>query len=83
MPRVERVDVGDHIFHVLNRASAKARIFDNDRKSEEGALERSEEKNIPFDDSSWVDKMVKKFKLEQTLRGTGRPKGSKNRKYGG
>jgi putative transposase len=31
MPRVERVDVGDHVYHVLNRANARAQIFDNDK----------------------------------------------------
>ncbi len=52
-------------------------------QEEEEALERSEMKNIPYGETTWVDKMVKKFKLEQTLRGTGRPNGSRSRKYGG
>jgi len=29
MPRIERVDVGDYIYHVINRANARVRIFDN------------------------------------------------------
>lgn len=28
MPRIARVDVGDEIYHVLNRANARAQIFD-------------------------------------------------------
>ncbi len=43
-------------------------------KSEEEALERSEEKSIPYGDSAWVIKIVKKFKIEQVLKGVGRPK---------
>jgi putative transposase len=29
MPRVPRVDVGGHVYHVLNRANARAQIFDD------------------------------------------------------
>lgn len=28
MPRIERVDIGNQIYHVLNRANARAQIFD-------------------------------------------------------
>ncbi len=28
MPRIARIDVGDYIYHVLNRANARAQIFD-------------------------------------------------------
>lgn len=52
-------------------------------EQEEEALERSEMKNVPFGESRWVDKMVEVFNLGQTKRGTGRPKGSRNREYGG
>jgi len=30
MPRVRRVDVGNEIYHVLNRANARLGIFEND-----------------------------------------------------
>lgn len=30
MPRIERVDVGGYIYHVLNRANAHVQIFDSD-----------------------------------------------------
>lgn len=43
-------------------------------KSEEEALERSIEKNIPFGTMSWTSGTVKKYGLEQTLRSVGRPK---------
>jgi hypothetical protein len=28
MPRINRVDVGEEIYHVLNRANARVQIFD-------------------------------------------------------
>jgi len=43
-------------------------------KEEEDAIERSITKNTPFGNSIWVDKVIKKFNLEQTLRGAGRPR---------
>lgn len=30
MPRVERVDIGGHVYHILNRANVRAQIFDTD-----------------------------------------------------
>ncbi len=30
MPRIERIDIAEHVYHVLNRANARAQIFDND-----------------------------------------------------
>ncbi|MFH1402011.1 MAG: hypothetical protein ABIG87_00080 [Patescibacteria group bacterium] len=43
MPRVNRVDVGDQIYHVLNRADARMQIFDNDKDYQifESALEEA------------------------------------------
>jgi putative transposase len=29
MPRIKRTDVGNHVYHVLNRANARVRIFDD------------------------------------------------------
>jgi len=42
--------------------------------SEEESLERSEEKSVPYGDDMWVSKIAKKYKIEQVLRGVGRPK---------
>lgn len=46
MPRIERVDIGDNIYHVINRANARARIFDTDAdyKQFENILEEAVEK---------------------------------------
>ncbi len=41
---------------------------------EEEAIERSIIKSNPYGSVDWVEKMVKKFYLGQTLRGVGRPK---------
>lgn len=30
MPRIHRVDVGEHVYHVINRANARVPIFEND-----------------------------------------------------
>jgi putative transposase len=45
MARVERVDVGNHVYHVLNRANARVQIFDNknDYKQFETILEKAKE----------------------------------------
>ena len=29
MPRIERIDVGEYVYHVINRANARVTIFDN------------------------------------------------------
>jgi len=44
--------------------------------SEEESLARSEEKSIPYGADTWVSKIVKKYKIEQVLKGVGRPKNS-------
>ena len=31
MPRAERTDIGNYIYHILNRANARVQIFDNDQ----------------------------------------------------
>jgi len=43
-------------------------------KKEEESIERSITKNVPFGSNEWMNKVIKKFKLEQTLRGVGRPR---------
>ena len=43
-------------------------------QSEEDAVERSLDKNIPYGTESWQHAMVKKYGLEETMRGVGRPK---------
>jgi len=42
--------------------------------AEEEALERSEEKSIPYGSDTWVNKTVKRFGIEQVLKGVGRPR---------
>ena len=46
MPRVERTDVGNHIYHIINRANARVRIFDtnNDYQLFETILEEGKER---------------------------------------
>jgi len=46
MPRAERTDIGEYVYHVLNRANARARIFDNDKDYQlfENILEEAVEK---------------------------------------
>jgi putative transposase len=46
MPRIERVDVANEIFHVINRANARVKIFDNKKDYEqfEEILEEAVEK---------------------------------------
>ena len=43
-------------------------------EDEEEAIKRSIVKSNPFGGNSWVDSVVKRFSLEQTLRKVGRPK---------
>jgi putative transposase len=42
--------------------------------AEEEALERSEEKSIPYGKDSWIDTTVKKYGIEQVLKRVGRPR---------
>lgn len=46
MPRIERIDVGGYIYHVLNRANARFQIFDSaeDYRKLETVLEEVVEK---------------------------------------
>ena len=46
MPRTERTDVGEYVYHVLNRANARLRIFDSDKDYQlfENILEEAVEK---------------------------------------
>lgn len=36
-------------------------------------FEKSEAKSIPYGDETWVDRLVKKYDIEQVLRSVGRP----------
>jgi len=42
--------------------------------AEEEALERSEAKSIPYGRDRWIDTTVKKYGIEQVLKGVGRPR---------
>lgn len=46
MPRIERIDVGGYVYHILNRANARAQIFDtsDDYLQFEEVLEEAVEK---------------------------------------
>lgn len=46
MPRIQRTDVGGYIYHILNRANARVRIFDSDKDYQlfENILEEAVEK---------------------------------------
>ena len=46
MPRINRVDVGGHVYHVLNRANARVQIFDNNKDYQlfESVLSEAKEK---------------------------------------
>ena len=46
MPRIERIDVGDYVYHILNRANARVQIFDNNKDYQlfESILEEAVEK---------------------------------------
>ncbi|MDO8552186.1 MAG: transposase [bacterium] len=46
MPRIERTDIGDYVYHVINRANARVQIFDSDKDYElfENILEEAVEK---------------------------------------
>jgi len=49
-------------------------VNDEQGIDEEKIIKNTIEKSNPYGDSDWVKKVVKKFGLEQTLRGVGRPK---------
>ncbi len=48
----------------------------NDKEADLNNLRISVNKGVPFGAEGWVERMVKKFKLDSTLRGPGRPKKS-------
>ena len=46
MPRPQRTDIGNYLYHIVNRANARVQIFDNDKdyKLFEDILEQGKEK---------------------------------------
>ena len=46
MPRVRRTDIGNYVYHILNRANARVRIFDNNKNYQlfETILEEAKER---------------------------------------
>ncbi len=46
MPRIQRIDIGDVVYHVINRANARLRIFNTDKDYQlfETVLEEAKEK---------------------------------------
>ena len=59
------IDIPENYLLLVNRGQ------DTD---DEKVIESSIDKSNPYGDGDWVRKAVKKFGLEQTLRGVGRPK---------
>ncbi|MCG2687426.1 transposase [Candidatus Parcubacteria bacterium] len=57
--------VPNNYLHILNEPQAE---------DEEKALERATEKGTPFGNINWVQRIIKKFGLEQTVRNVGRPR---------
>ncbi len=41
---------------------------------EEEKLQLSEDKNVPFGTDEWTDNVVGKYKIDQVMRGVGRPR---------
>ncbi|MCX6751362.1 MAG: hypothetical protein NT161_01160 [Candidatus Nomurabacteria bacterium] len=88
MPRINRIDVGDIVYHVINRANARMQIFNKDEdyiklvneaqtNKEIESLRYSVNKGKPLGSDSWTNEMIDKFNLKATLRNPGRPnKGS-------
>ena len=48
-------------------------VNENQDEEEERIIDRSIDKSNPYGDDRWAGEVVKKFGLEQTLRGVGRP----------
>jgi len=46
MPRIGRTDVGEYVYHIINRANARVQIFDSDKDYQlfESVLEEAVEK---------------------------------------
>ena len=85
MPRVNRVDISDIVYHVINRANVRMQIFDTDKdyinlvnmshtEKEIESLRSSVNKGKPYGYTNWVDKLIEKFSLGVTLKNPGRLK---------
>jgi len=59
------IEIPENYIKYLNEAQTDEEV---------NLIRKSVNKNIPFGSDGWVEKMVDKFKLSQTLRGVGRPK---------
>jgi hypothetical protein len=77
MGRVGRVDVGGMIYHVLNRANFRSRLFKKHarrRKEEIENIRYAIKKSRPYGSEKWVSRAVARFGLGSTLRERGRPR---------
>ena len=83
MGRPQRTDIGGYVYHVLNRANARATIFSSDKEYEDfekilfEAIEKFKMRIIAYTlngSNSWTSKVLKKFGLEITERKRGRQK---------
>ncbi|MFH1482206.1 MAG: hypothetical protein ABIJ83_02045 [Patescibacteria group bacterium] len=59
------IEIPKNYLNYLNESQTNEELF---------LLRKLVNKNIPFGNDNWVEKIVDKFKLDQTLRGVGRPK---------
>ena len=78
MGRALRIDIGNEIYHVLNRANARMAIFEKENdfltENELEHIRVSISKSRPYGNDNWIDKIVQRFGLEITLRRQGRPR---------
>jgi len=90
MPRIARVAPGGIVYHVLNRASGRLRLFKKDddflafeeefvnqpqTPAEEKLVKTSIERSRPFGADASVNKTARRLQLQQSLRPRSRPKG--------
>ena len=73
MARVARVDIGNEIYHVINRAVGRLQIFHDPADYELFIWLMRQAKEYHGGDV-WVESMVQKHNLTATIRGQGGPK---------
>ena len=88
MSRAERIDIGNEMYHVINRANARQTLFrtDKDYQLFESILTDAKEffdmrilaysvnKGTPLGAGEWLTRLATRFDLAATMRGVGRPR---------
>ncbi len=87
MPRPKRKCVGGVVYHVLNRANGRLRIFKKSADFEgferilaeglervDAKLQNCIKRRNPFGNDRWIQLAAQKLGLEMTLRPRGRPR---------